>query len=138
MSYIKEAMRTDGSVYGAKERLQIDKIVRLLHGGIGIASEAGELLDAIKAFIYYGKDLNELNIKEELGDLFWFIALVCDSIGLTFEEIQEANIAKLHARYPLTFTEAYATQRDLEIEKQALEKKASKMLHKIWRIKNDL
>lgn len=94
---------------------------RLLHGAIGIATESGELLDAIKKHIWYGKRLDSVNIAEECGDLLWYVALICNSRGVSMEQVMERNIAKLRVRYPEKFTEESALHRDLDAEQKALE-----------------
>jgi NTP pyrophosphatase (non-canonical NTP hydrolase) len=53
----------------------------LLHAQLGIASEAGELADAIKKEYAYEQSLDKENVEEELGDLLWYISLACCSIG---------------------------------------------------------
>lgn len=95
----------------------------ILHGGIGICTEAGELLDAMKKCLFYGKDLDLVNLKEELGDLLWYVAVIMRQVGFTFEEVFDVNIAKLRARYPEKFTEYDALNRDLEKEREVLENK---------------
>jgi NTP pyrophosphatase (non-canonical NTP hydrolase) len=44
-----------------------------LHMAVGIAGEAGELLDAIKKGFAYNKPLDRANIVEELGDTLFYI-----------------------------------------------------------------
>jgi NTP pyrophosphatase (non-canonical NTP hydrolase) len=104
--YQKDATVTDLMDYGpVVERLMIIKNLRLLHGAMGCCTETGELMDALKRFLFYGKQLDFINLQEECGDLFWYIALIADAIGFTFENTYEKNIAKLKARYPNKFTE---------------------------------
>ena len=93
----------------------------LLHAAIGIATESGELLDTIKKYMFYGKPLDITNIKEEVGDLLWYIALLCHSQGWSFEEIMFLNIEKLKARYPDKFEEDKAIHRNLPLERLILE-----------------
>ena len=59
------------------ERTLIDKghALNLLHARTGIFTEIGELLDQFKKHIYYDKELDEVNIKEELGDVMWYCAI---------------------------------------------------------------
>lgn len=38
---------------------------RLMHGAIGCGTESGELLDAIKKYIWYGKDLDGVKARYE-------------------------------------------------------------------------
>lgn len=69
---------------------------------MGIAGEAGEVLEKWKKIVAYkeGKisteDLNEL--KKELGDVVWYIAVLADSLGLSFEEVVQLNVKKLQDR----------------------------------------
>jgi NTP pyrophosphatase (non-canonical NTP hydrolase) len=96
--------------------------MRILHAVMGLATESGELLDAMKKHIFYGKELDFVNLLEEHGDLFWYAAILADAVGFTFEESMERNIAKLKARYPNKFTEESALIRDLNNERNILEK----------------
>ena len=48
-AYIKDAIRTESTNFSAmNERLMDDGTKRLLHAGIGLSTEAGEFLDALK------------------------------------------------------------------------------------------
>ena len=93
----------------------------LLHGAIGLATEAGELLDAIKRVLYYGGTLDRLDLVEELGDLEWYMAIVRDALGVDQDEVQRINIAKLRVRYPEKFTSQDALHRDLGQEREIVE-----------------
>ena len=96
-------------------------MVRLLHGGIGIATESGEILDQLKKHIYYGKPLDKVNLKEEIGDVLWYCALLLRELDSTFEEVAETNINKLRARFGDKFSEYDAQHRDLVKERSILE-----------------
>lgn len=89
---------------------------QMLHGILGVTSEAGELSDHLKRHTFYGTPFDAGNVKEECGDLLWYIALICRTCGFTLEEVMEANIAKLKRRFPEGFTEHHALNRDLENE----------------------
>lgn len=84
---------------------------RLLHAAMGISGESGELMDAVKKHVLYNKSLDLDNVKEELGDLCWYLALMIDQIGSSFEEIMKLNHDKLEKRYPGGFTEKLAQER---------------------------
>lgn len=93
----------------------------IIHGVIGVATEAGELLEAlVESFEGFGP-IDKVNIKEEVGDLFWYLAILADACGFTFDEAQRTNIAKLRARFPNAFTEHDANNRNLEVERNILE-----------------
>jgi NTP pyrophosphatase (non-canonical NTP hydrolase) len=104
-----------------EERLCGPDRIDLLHAQLGISTEAGEFADAIKRYLYYGKDLDRTNLVEELGDLTWYIGLAIGALGTTWGQVFEANIKKLKARYPNKFSEESALNRDLETERNILD-----------------
>ncbi|MFG1499225.1 nucleoside triphosphate pyrophosphohydrolase family protein [Halobacteriovorax sp. XZX-3] len=123
--YMSDAIRTESRDFDAMNtRLNDDGIKRLLHAGIGLSTEAGEFLDALKKHIFYGKELDRVNLAEELGDLFWYMAIVGDELGIKFEDVMERNITKLKARYGEKFSEEKADNRDLDSERKILEEQA--------------
>lgn len=93
----------------------------VLHMAIGMCTESGEVLDAIKKSLYYDKDFDVVNIKEEVGDILWHVANIIRHYNWTFEEVFDTNIAKLKARYPNRFTTEDALNRNLEVERKLLE-----------------
>jgi len=104
--------------------------IRLLHGIIGIATESGELIENLSEWVSSDSKPtpDTTNIKEELGDLLWYIAVCIYIVGEiegkpgSFEEVMNTNIAKLKARYGEKFSEASATDRDLKKEREILER----------------
>ena len=95
--------------------------INVIHGIVGILTEAGELAEALLKSIDGGQPIDLVNLAEELGDGFWYGALIAKEVGLTFEQIQAKNIAKLKARYPEKFDSDLAENRDLEKERNILE-----------------
>lgn len=84
----------------------------LLHMAVGISSEAGELLDAIKKQVIYRKVLDRENVIEELGDLEFYMEGIRQGLGMTREQCLDANIVKLGKRYEgLQYTDAAAQDR---------------------------
>jgi NTP pyrophosphatase (non-canonical NTP hydrolase) len=88
----------------------------MIHAAMGISGEAGEFMDAVKKTHIYGKVLAVDNCKEELGDILWYIALAARTLGTTFEELMEQNIAKLSKRYPDKYSDIYAIARADKVE----------------------
>lgn len=105
------------------KRLSIEKTVRLLHAGMGLATEAGEFVDAMKKTIFYGKEFDEVNLVEELGDLMWYATVAMDVLNVDIEEVWRRNREKLlKKRYKKgKFTEEAALNRDLDAERESLE-----------------
>ena len=128
-TYEKEANRTASGDYIAIYKRLIPKSCEvyhnhadLLHAAMGLTTESGEFMDAIKKHLFYGKPLDKVNLKEEIGDVLWYCALALHSLDSSFEEVMATNIAKLKARYPDKFEESQALNRDLDKERSILEK----------------
>jgi NTP pyrophosphatase (non-canonical NTP hydrolase) len=58
----------------------------LNHAALGIASEIFELVVAIN------RD-DEPNVREEAGDVLWYVALACDTLGIQFADLAEMSKA---------------------------------------------
>ena len=72
----------------------------LSHMALGVAGEAGELVDCIKKHTIYNQNLDSENLIEELGDLEFYLSGIRQSLMITREQTLKANIAKLQERYP--------------------------------------
>lgn len=71
----------------------------LVHAGMGISGESGELLDAIKKHVVYGKELDRMNIIEELGDLMFYMHAMMNLLGISEQQVLQHNACKLMVRY---------------------------------------
>ena len=69
---------------------------------LGLANEAGEVAGKIKKiFRDKGGVIGEAEraaLKDELGDVLWYLAQLCTELGLTLEEVAAANLEKLASR----------------------------------------
>lgn len=65
------------------------KTPNVLHAKLGIAGEAGEVFDAT----------TPEEVKNEVGDLLWYIAVLLHEYNLDFPEVMQANIDKLAKKY---------------------------------------
>lgn len=120
--YIANAKKTESVDYDAiAQRLGQKSMMRVLHSALGLSTEAGEILDAVKKHVYYGKELDKVNLFEEVGDLFWYLAIMADELGFDFEAAMKKNNEKLEARYGKAFSSEKAIKRDLETEREILE-----------------
>lgn len=99
---------------------------RLLHAVIGLSTEVGELQSQLYSTLFKGEPLDWINVKEELGDVLWYAAILFDMLevitGAAPIAVLQTNIDKLRARYPNKFTEMDAIHRNLEQERAILEK----------------
>ena len=69
---------------------------------MGVAGEAGEVVEKWKKIVAYkdGKITDEdlAELAKELGDVVWYIAVLADSLGLSFDDIVNKNLSKLRDR----------------------------------------
>ena len=71
--YVTQAIKTE-----SVDLFTVDH-PRLLHAAIGLTTEVGELLLA--------EDGDDINVKEELGDVLWYAAITTDVFEITFDEL---------------------------------------------------
>ncbi len=100
--YQMEAMRTANKA-----------AMNLLNGALGLCGEAGEVADLIKKQQFQGHELDLENLKSELGDVMWYMALLCSSSDLSLEEVMEYNVQKLKKRYPQGFSAESSVNREI-------------------------
>jgi NTP pyrophosphatase (non-canonical NTP hydrolase) len=133
--YSEAASRVDRN-YDALVPTLTDSKLRLLNGAMGLAGETGELVDQIKKHIFYGKALDITNVREELGDILWYMHLIVKESGSSFDELMELNIAKLQKRYPQGFSETAALARADKTESNIERAAAEVATWPTWKIEN--
>jgi len=74
----------------------------IVYPTLGLVNEAGEVAGKIKK-IFRDKDgvisdEDRAALKHELGDVLWYLTQICTNLGLTLEEVAEANLDKLFDR----------------------------------------
>src|SRR5258708_2615635 len=94
-SYQRLAMRTRGVYKSTNDQL--------ICGSLGLSGETGEFIDKVKKILYHSKEIPSSELKAELGDIIWYLALISDSLGFTLSDIANENIMKLEKRYPNGF-----------------------------------
>jgi len=92
----------------------------IVHAIYGLCTEAGEISEAFLKAASSGK-FDEVNLKEEAGDLLWYLAMLFRELDTDFEDVATTNINKLKARFPEKFTQDKAYNRDLDTERGILE-----------------
>lgn len=76
---------------------------RVFNGAMGLAGEAGEVVDLLKKTHFHDKPLDLDALREELGDVLWYVAELATAHGFSLEAIAGENIAKLRKRHGETF-----------------------------------
>ena len=96
---------TDFNTYQAESRKTWGIIPMnhpIVYPTMGLANEAGEVAGKIKKIFrdQNGQitEENRQSLKNELGDVLWYLTQICTELGLTLEEVAETNIEKLASR----------------------------------------
>lgn len=91
--YQRRAMQTDQRVSGD----DLDIVVHLL----GLAGEAGSVASEYKKHLRDG-DAHpwwKAHMRDELGDVLWYLAAICKHLDLELDEIATANLEKARSRW---------------------------------------
>lgn len=96
--YQKKAITTD--VFGGKQVPITDNA--FLAQLLGLVGEAGEVAEKFKK-IYRDKngvmtDDDKQEMVKELGDVLWYVSVVGTYLGISLQDVAEANIEKLASR----------------------------------------
>jgi NTP pyrophosphatase (non-canonical NTP hydrolase) len=85
----------------------LNKDSALINSVMGLCGESGESIDIVKKWFAQGHPLNREALKEELGDIAWYLAEAAYALDTDLETIFAGNIEKLRRRYP----EGFSTER---------------------------
>ena len=99
----KESSDYDAFVARFAELKEQVNLNRLLTAAIGVGAEGGEFAEIVKKITFQGKpydDASREHMIVELGDVLWYIAQACMSLGVSFDDLVIRNVQKLEARYP--------------------------------------
>ena len=87
--------------------------VQLLYLCTGACGELGEVSDLIKKMVIHKHGVSPDKLAEEIGDVMWYIACLCETLGLNMDDVMINNIDKLKKRYPNGFdTEKSINRKD--------------------------
>jgi len=84
----------------------------LTNFAFGICGEAGEIVDLVKKVVFHGHSIDVDKFKHEIGDQLWYLARTAEWVGLSLEEVAQANIEKLQKRYPDGFDKDKSINRE--------------------------
>ena|SRR5260370_20766322 len=73
-------------------------LLGLLYTVLGAAGEAGELANKVKKILRDNKNYDREILKDELGDLLWYVAMIAHEIGYDLDIVAIDNVQKLQSR----------------------------------------
>lgn len=80
--------------------------------GLGLAGEAGEVIEMLKKHVGHGHELDRLKLQKELGDVLWYVSAIATECGIELDLVAQLNIEKLKKRYPDGFQKERSINRD--------------------------
>lgn len=69
----------------------------LMYLALGAASEAGEIAGKVKKF-YRDGELSKEDLVSEIGDVFWYLVMLCNALDVLPSQALELNHNKLSER----------------------------------------
>lgn len=74
----------------------------IVYPALGLVSEAGEVAGKVKKILrdkngMFGPD-DRLAISDEVGDVLWYIAALCEDLGVPMDTVAQRNLDKLNSR----------------------------------------
>lgn len=85
--------------------------MHLIHMHTGLSGECGELIDALKKYTMYNKQLDMVNVKEEIGDIMFYLIGLTNELNIDLYECMLLNQTKLNTRYPNGYSNKSAIER---------------------------
>jgi len=76
----------------------------IIYPALGLGNEAGEVMGKIKKWLRGDDGKGRMNrerkeaLKEELGDVLWYLSALSSDLNLSLDGIAKSNIAKLKSR----------------------------------------
>ncbi|WP_461239623.1 nucleoside triphosphate pyrophosphohydrolase family protein [Paucilactobacillus sp. N302-9] len=72
----------------------------LTNCALGLAGEAGQVVNLVKNYTFRGKKLDRQELTHEMGDVLWYLSQVAQWADIDFDEVAKTNIEQLNTRYP--------------------------------------
>jgi NTP pyrophosphatase (non-canonical NTP hydrolase) len=69
-----------------------------IYCALGLAGEVGEVIEPLKKWYRGTRALDLHKLRDEMGDVLWYLAELATRLGLTLEEIGQYNGEKLTLR----------------------------------------
>lgn len=68
---------------------------------LGIIGEVGEVIDCIKKSMRDEVQIDREHLKEELGDVLWYICNIATDYNISIDDVIDVNVKKIRRRYGL-------------------------------------
>lgn len=86
----------------AKTNTMTDPVLAPMYYTLGLTGESGEIAEKVKKIVRnHSGDFSKLDhddIKKELGDVLWYLAMLAETFDIKLDDVASTNIAKLADR----------------------------------------
>jgi len=79
---------------------------------LGLIGEVGEVIEIIKKYLYHNHQLDKEHLKEEIGDVCWYLCNLATITHIDMNDVLINNIDKLMERYPEGFSVTKSINRE--------------------------
>jgi NTP pyrophosphatase (non-canonical NTP hydrolase) len=66
---------------------------------VGLGGETGEVLEILKKAVRDDKLVDKVHLTEELGDVLYYLTMICNYQDISLADVFEGNIKKINIRY---------------------------------------
>lgn len=86
--------------------------IMVVWNALGLAGKAGDVAELVKKGVFHRERMDPAKLEKELGDMLWYAAAICNSLGLDLGEIMQANLERLktNRRNEFAFEESRVLQ----------------------------
>ena len=79
-----------------------DDKYNIIYPSLGLVNEAGEVAGKVKKVLrdkggHFSPETKQA-IADELGDVLWYIAAMCNDLNINMEDVAQNNLNKLNSR----------------------------------------
>ncbi|WP_143314233.1 nucleoside triphosphate pyrophosphohydrolase family protein [Clostridium sp. HBUAS56017] len=108
--YQEKSIRTMPKEY--EPQYDVFKTLQICNMIFGLEGEAGEVTDILKKHLFHGHELDKKHLKEELGDIMFYLVNLVTLYNIDMSDVLEINVDKLLKRYPQGFDKEKSIYRE--------------------------
>lgn len=77
-----------------------DRRMELIWATVGLSAEAGEVAGVVEKMLRKDRSQEEVEtaVLDEVGDVLWYCAAICNALGRNLDEVVEHNLDKITRR----------------------------------------
>ena len=113
---IQELVKDPAQIYG----VMTEEKISIVHMAMGIAGEAGEILELVKKWFAYDRRIDKEEMVKELGDIEFYLEGMRQELRISRDDILSINIQKLRQRYGAKYSDSAAIARVDTLPQSAL------------------